>query len=190
MANFKDSPHFSVHNDYYTPFSAWDNIKHLLKEKGFKKLFECFLLNSNEQSKTNLEKLGFEVLGNKKVDFLDEKTWTTDMINKNYDIIISNPPFERVKSYKRRRDNLKYKCIEKVINLNKPFILIMNSTNIFQKWFNELVKNKDIKFIIPSKKIEFDKFEEGGEKKLKSGGSCSFNPIYVTYKLLDKNIFI
>ena len=27
MANFKASPIFATHNDYYTPKSAWENIK-------------------------------------------------------------------------------------------------------------------------------------------------------------------
>tara|TARA_A100001391_G_C5007508_1_gene262380 strand:+ start:381 stop:953 length:573 start_codon:yes stop_codon:yes gene_type:complete len=190
MSNFKDSPKFSTHNDYYTPLSAWEQIKPFIDKKGFKKVFECFLLGSNEQSKKNLKKLGYKVIGTKNVDFLNNETWSNEMINKKYDIIISNPPYERIKSFKQRKENLKYKCIEKLISLDKPFIILMNSTNIFQKWFQELVNNKDIKFIFPSKKIEYDKYKEGGEEKLKSGGSCSFNSIYVTYKVLDKNEFI
>ena len=190
MANFKDSPHFQTHDDYYTPKKAWEQIKPFLEEKGFNKIFECFLLNSNQQSKKYLNELGFNVIGNKNVDFLDNETWEEDMINKNYDCIISNPPFQRVKSYKDRKNNLKYKCIKKLIDNDKPFIILMNSTNMFQKWFMEIVEGKDIKFIFPSKKIEYDKYKEGGEEKEKSSGSCSFNSIYVTYKVLDKNEWI
>ena len=223
MANFKDAPHFSIHNDYYTPLSAWKNIVPFIKNKNFKKVFECFLLNSNEQSKKNLESLGFQVIGNKKVDFLNEETYTEEMKNKDYDIIISNGPFEKIKSFKQRKTNLKYRCIKKLFDNDKPFIILLNSTNIFQKWFKELTENKDIKFIFPSSKIEYDKYEEGGEKKIynKSDywkkikkekgyrikkqmtpeekkiydnydkeGSCSFNSVYVCYKVLDKNEWI
>ena len=153
MANFKDSPKFTTHNDYYTPKLAWEQIKPFLEEKNFGAIFECFLLNSNEQSKTYLEELGYNVIGNKNVDFLDETTWDETMIKKDYDCIISNPPFERIKSYKERKSNLKYKCIKKLLDNDKPFIILMNSTNMFQKWFMELVEGKDIKFIFPSKKI-------------------------------------
>lgn len=190
MANFKDSPKFTTHNDYYTPKLAWEQIKPFLEVKNFGAIFECFLLNSNEQSKTYLEELGYNVIGNKNVDFLDETTWDETMIKKDYDCIISNPPFERIKSYKERKSNLKYKCIKKLLDNDKPFIILMNSTNMFQKWFMELVEGKDIKFIFPSKKIEYDKYKEGGLIKEKSSGSCSFNSIYVCYKVLDKNEWI
>ena len=218
MSNFKDSPLFTTHDDYYTPLTAWKQIKPLIDIRGHKKIFECFLLGSNEQSKKNLQSLDYEVIGNKTVDFLKPDTWTEDMINKNYDIIISNPPFERIKSFKKRKENLKYNCIEKLVSLDKPFIILMNSTNIFQKWFKEIVQNKDIKFIFPSKKINYDKYDKGGINKVKKQGeylkelnkkkkdltetekkiyealpslnSCSFNSIYVTYKVLDKNEFI
>jgi hypothetical protein len=193
MANFVDSPHFETHNDYYTPKSAWENIKYFVDRKGYKKVFEAFMLNSNEQSKKNLEELGYEVLGDKNVDFLNEETQSPEIINKEYDIIISNPPFERVSSFKNRKDNLKYRCIQRLFELDKPFIIIMNSLNIFSGWFAELVNEKDIKFIFPSTKIEFDKFKEGGEEKMEKKNkksNCSFYSIYVCYKVLDKNEFI
>ena len=174
MANFKDSPHFNTHNDFYTPITAWKQIKPFIEKRGFKKVFECFLLNSNEQSKYNLIELGFSVIGNRNVDFLNEDTYkdfidplTYRKFNKeDYDIIISNPPFEKIKSYKQRKTNLKYRCIQKLLENDKPFIIILNSTNIYQKWFKELVEGKDIKFIFPSKKINYDKYKEGGKEKI------------------------
>tara|TARA_R100001163_G_scaffold65124_1_gene61219 strand:+ start:97 stop:675 length:579 start_codon:yes stop_codon:yes gene_type:complete len=192
MANYKDCPKFNTHNDYYTPYSAWEQIKPYIQEKGFNKIFECFLLNSNEQSKKHLQKLGFEVIGNKNVNFLEEETWSEEMINKEYDCILSNPPYERVKSYKDRENNLKYKCIKKLFEIDKPFVVILNSCNMFQKWFKELVGDKDIYFIISSKKIQFDKYKEGGEELIKQPPSCSssFNAIYVCYKVIDSNIWI
>ena len=218
MANFKDSNIFCNHNDYYTPISAWKQIKHFIDKRGFKKVWECFLLNSNEQSVKNLETLGYDVIGNKNIDFLDNETWTEEMKNKEYDIIISNPPFERIRSFKQRAENLKYKCIKKLFDNDKPFIIIMNSTNMFQKWFKEITDNKDVKFIFPSKKMNYDKYEKGGVDKVKTQGiylqelkkkkkeltkeeaeiydklpslnDCSFNSIYVCYKVLDKNEWI
>ena len=179
MANYKDCPHFNIHNDYYTPKSAWEAIKPFIDKKGYKKVFECFLLNSNEQSKEYLNELGYDTLGTKNTDFLDNTTWSVDMINKNYDIIVSNPPFQRIKSYKERKSNLKYKCIEKLFELDKPFIILMNSSNMFQLWFKELAERKELKFIFPAKKIQFYKYKEGGVDILEPGkGGASFNSIY------------
>ncbi len=188
MANFRDSPHFTIHNSYYTPMSAWDNIKHLINRTFTDKaiIYECFLLNSNEQSKKNLIKLGYKVVGNKKIDFLGTKIPDKS----KYDLIVSNPPFERIASYKERKSNLKYRCLAKLIELDKPFIILLNSTNIFQKWFMELVQDKDIKFIFPSKKIEYDKYDDAGKVKQDTKGSCSFNSVYVTYKVLNQNEWI
>ena len=184
MANFKDNPHYNTHNDYYTPKSAWENIQHLITKD--KIIYEAFMLNSNEQSKKYLQELGYNVVGNKTIDFL-----THDIDIDSYDIVVSNPPFERIKSFKQRKTNLKYKCIKKLLDNDKPFIVLINSTNTFQKWFKELVQGKDIKFIFTSKKIQFDKYEKGGIKKMKlNKGGCSFNAIYMTYKILDKNEWI
>lgn len=187
MSNFKDSPLFAVHNDYYTPKSAWEQIKQFVNTD--LKVWECFLLNcGNEQSKKYLTECGYEVIGNKNVDFLNEETYTPEMKNKDYGIIISNPPFERIKSFKQRKENLKYKCLKKLLDLDKPFIIIMNSTNMFQKWFMELVEGKDIKFIFPSSKINYEKYKDG--EPVEAGKSCSFNSIYVCYKIIEKNEWI
>ncbi len=220
MANFKDSPLFQIHNDYYTPKSAWSDISNIIKRKGHKNIFEAFMLNSNEQSKKYLEELDFNVLGNKNIDFLNEETYTTDIKNKNYDLIVSNPPFEKIKSFSKRNDSLKYKCIEKLIRNDKPFIIILNSTNIHSKWFQFLVKDiqQNIQFIYPTKKINYDKYEKGGinkiytkseylkkiNKKLKeltteekgiynkslNKNVASFNSIYVCYKVIENNMWI
>ena len=148
MANYKDCPVFNTHNDYYTPKSAWENIQHLITKD--KIIYECFMLNSNEQSKKYLQELGYNVVGDKTIDFL-----TNDL------------------------------------DKDKPFIILINSTNTLQKWYKELVIGKDIKFIFTSKKINYDKYEEGGIKKIEQKkNACSFNAIYMTYKILDKNEWI
>ena len=111
------------------------------------------------------------------------------MKNKNYDCVISNPPFQRV-VYSDRHNNLKYCCIKKLLEIDKPFIIILNSTNIFSRWFKELVEGYDIKFIFPSRKINYDKYKEGGEEKIDTNSQASFNSIFVCYKMLDKNEWV
>ena len=132
-------------------------------------------------------------MGNKNIDFLDKTTWTEDMKNKNYDIIVSNPPFQKIISYPRRSESLKYNCIEQLIKNDKPFIILLNSTNIFAKWFQYLVRdiNQHIKFIFPTQKINYDKYKKGGVDKIElEKNNASFNSIYVCYKVLDNNIWI
>ena len=210
MSNFKDSPLFSTHNDYYTPKSAWEQIAHLIPvwtdlndrfvlpckkitrehiggSLRLPRIYEAFMLGSNEQSKKYLTEMGFVVKGSRDYDFLADPVHPS-----RYEIVVSNPPFERIRSYKKRKSNLKYKCIAKLLENDKPFIIILNSTNIFSRWFKELASphEEHIKFIFPSKKIQFDKYEQGGETPIKQKGSCSFNSIYVCYKVLEKNVWI
>ena len=182
MANFKDSPIFSTHNDYYTPKYAWEQIQHFVSKD--KVVYEAFMLNSNEQSKKYLQELGYNVVGDKTIDFI-----TNDLDKDTYDIVISNCPFEKI-IFSRRLTNLKYMCIKKLFDNDKPFIILLNATNLFSKWFKELTQGKDIKFIIPDHIINYDKYEKGGITKMKNGKSASFKSVYVCYKVLDKNEWI
>ena len=189
MSNFTNSNKFTVHNNYFTQTKTWKDIQHIITAKYGDNvtIWECFLLNSNEQSKRHLQSLNFKVIGDRNIDFFNDNHCPPP---DTYDLIVSNPPYERIKSFKQRKTNLKYRCIERLFNIGKPFIILLNSTNLFQKWFKELVDGKDIKFIIPSKKIQFDKYDKDGKTQLKTSGSCAFNTIYVCYKVIDRNMWV
>tara|TARA_A100001391_G_scaffold57632_1_gene35317 strand:- start:1816 stop:2430 length:615 start_codon:yes stop_codon:yes gene_type:complete len=204
MANFSDAPHFDTHDDYYTRRKDWENIEHFIEAKYPKDtttVWECFSKNSNEQSINNLRDMGWKVKGSKHFDFLtNEGKFNLDLVEEDENgllklppntIVISNPPYRRIKSYKQRKDNLKYKCFKKLLDYDIPFVILINQTHIFQKWCQELIAGKDIKFIYPSYKIGYDKYKEGGVEKIDmGGGSPSYNTVYMTYKILDKNEFI
>ena len=190
MANFKDSPHFATHDDYYTKKTTWELIEPFLKEKGYNKIWECCLLGSNEQSVEYLQDMDFNVLGNKNVDFLNENTWSSEMTNKEYDCLVSNPPFDRIVSFQKRRESKKFRILEKALQQDKPFVFLLNSTNIQQKWFMDLFVNKDIKFLFPSYKLQYDKYKEGGSEKIPAGKGASFNSVFLTYKVLDQNMWV
>ena len=64
----------------------------------------------------------------------------------------------------------------------------MNSCNVFSKYFNEIFGDLDIKFIIPHKKLHYDKYENG--EHIESKKNTSFYSIYITWGILDKNEFI
>ena len=99
MADFTTKT-FIKHDDYMTPFSAWDNIKQYIPKD--KIIWEAFY--GDGESGEHLTKLGFETI-HKEIDFFESDEG---------EIIVSNPPFSLVK-----------KIVPKLIELDKPFILLI-----------------------------------------------------------------
>ena len=166
MANLKVSPKFQVYDDYYTPKSAWEKIDHLIPKD--KIVWEAFLLNSRlSKSVQNLKDLKVNVIGNTEWNYFD-KCESLD-----YDLIISNPPFNK---------EIKIPILQKLVDVGKPFIIIMNSMNIYANYFNDIFKDnrKDLQIIIPKGKIHFEKLI-GDKTELKT--NTSFYCVYVAYKM-------
>lgn len=168
MANLKDCCKFNIHDDFFTRKKTWEQIKEFIPND--KIIWEFCLLNSNEQSKKHLQELGFEVVGDKTIDFFEHNMG---------DILISNIPFS---------SEIKIRMLKRLVELDKPFIIIMNSMNTFTKYFKEIFENKEIYYITPSTKIHYDKYIDGELKETKN--NTSFYSIYVCYKVIDKNIWI
>ncbi len=166
MASFKECPKFAVNDQYYTPKSAWEQINHLIPND--KIVWEAFLLNSNKsKSVDNLKSLNKKVKGNVKWDYFDKcKTL-------KYDMIVSNPPFDK---------KIKIPILKSLVECDKPFILIMNSCNIFANYFNEIFKNhrEHLQIVYPRGHIHFEKLEKD-KATLKKG--TSFYCVYVCYKM-------
>ena len=154
MAGFTTKT-FALHDDYMTPLSAWEDIAHLLPTD--KVLWEGFY--GNGQSLAFLQQLGFNVVGN------DEDFFET---NKG-DICVSNPPF-----------SLAPKVLKRLVDLDKPFVLIMPASKINTQYFRKIFSDKTIQIIIPKKRIQFDKIVNG--EKVESG-SCNFDCFYYCYKM-------
>jgi hypothetical protein len=88
-----------------------------------------------------------------------------------YDIIIDNPPFSKLRP-----------ILNKLKEIDKPFILIMPSSKINAVWFQRLFKDH-LQLIIPLKKISFE--------NLNPDIPFSFNwgTYYYCYKMnLDKDL--
>jgi len=138
MSNFKDHPTFSKYNDYYTTEETWRMIEHIIPKN--KVIWESCMLNSNKsKSPEILEKIsGNKVVYDTKLDML-EKELTCDMI-------ITNIPFET---------NIKKKILKRLFEINKPFIIIMNSCNMFSKYMREIFGDniKHLQIITPNGKI-------------------------------------
>ena len=85
--------------------------------------------------------------------------------------IISNPPF-----------SLSKEVMNRLYELDKPFILIFPSSKINTQYFRKW-KDKNIQIIIPRKRIQFIK--NGDELQNK----CNFDCFYYCYKInLQKHI--
>jgi hypothetical protein len=156
---------FLEHDDYMTPFTAWEDIKTYIPKD--KVIWEAFY--GNGKSGEYLEQLGFKVI-HKEIDFFE---------NNEGDLIVSNPPFTKAKD-----------VLERLVRLDKPFILILPSSKINTQYFRKLFCNseKPIQIIIPKKRIQFIKLVNG---KIPDNfkESCNFDCFYYCYKMnLQKDI--
>lgn len=149
---------FLKHDDYMTPDYAWKNIKHIIPKN--LTIWEAFY--GDGSSGDILKNLGFDVI-HKPIDFFE---------NNLGDIIVSNPPFSKVKDILQR---LKF--------IDKPFILIMPCSKLTTQYFkNTFGNNKYLKIIIPSKRIHFIKLVNG-KKPNNWKNACNFDCFYYCYKI-------
>ena len=150
MANFQPK-YFWKNDDYMTPKDAWENIiEYIPKDKI---IWEAFY--GDGKSGNYMKELGLNVI-HEEIDFFKEDRG---------DIIVSNPPF-----------SLSKEIMERLLELDKPFILIFPSSKINTQYFRKW-KDKGLKIIIPRKRIQFIK--NGNELNNK----CNFDCFYYCYKI-------
>lgn len=161
MAGFHTKT-FLKHDDYMTPLYAWENIIEYIPKDNI--IWEAFY--GNGKSGEYLKELGFNVI-HKPIDFFDSNEG---------DIIVSNPPFSKTKE-----------IMERLLELDKPFILILPSSKINTLYFRAW-KDKELQIIIPRKRIHFEKLING-EKPENLKNACNFDCFYYCYKMnLKKDI--
>lgn len=165
MATFTTTT-FHKHDDYMTPKYAWEDIKQFIPKD--KLIWEAFY--GDGKSGNYLTELGFNVI-HQNIDFFK---------NDIGDIVVSNPPFSQTKE-----------VLERLVELDKPFILILPSSKIntqyFRKLFNtnQYMFNGDkykIQIIIPKKRIHFEKLVDG-EKPKNWKNACNFDCFYYCWKM-------
>ena len=162
MAGFHTKT-FLKFDDWMTPKSAWENINQYIPEN--KTIWDPFY--GDGQSGIYLSELGHRVIHNDN-DFFE---------NNEGDIIISNPPFS---DYKR--------ILERLIELDKPFILILPSSKINTQIIRNLFCNvQRLQLIIPRKRIQFKKLDKDGN--LENTNKCNFDCFYYCWKMnLERDI--
>lgn len=159
MAGFHTKT-FLKHDDYMTPSYAWDNIKGFIPKD--KVIWEAFY--GDGKSGNHLKEIGFNVIHDKD-DFFE---------NDKGDIVVSNPPFTKVKE-----------ILNRLVELDKPFILILPSSKINTQYVRNLfIEQKDkLQIIIPRKRIQFIK--DGNDLQNK----CNFDCFYYCWKInLERDI--
>lgn len=160
MANLKDSPKFNVHDDYYTPAWVWEKITHLIPKD--KVIWESCMLNATDSKSMDIfADLGYQVVGNTSWDMLT-------CVVPDCDLIVTNIPFETT---------TKKAILAKLMEIGKPFIIIMNSMNTFSNYFHEIMDLEHTQIITPKGKLHFCKNGEKEEKK------TSFYSVFVAYKM-------
>jgi len=143
-----------------TPKYAWDNIKGFIPKD--KVIWEAFY--GDGKSGNHLKEIGFNVIHDKD-DFFE---------NDKGDIVVSNPPFTKVKE-----------ILNRLVELDKPFILILPSSKIHTQYVRNLfIEQKDkLQIIIPRKRIQFIK--DGNDLQNK----CNFDCFYYCWKInLERDI--
>jgi hypothetical protein len=148
-----------------TPKYAWENIQHLIPKD--KDIWEAFY--GDGKSGEYLRELGFNVIHDKD-DFFE---------NNKGDVVVSNPPFSKSKE-----------VLTKLVELNKPFILILPCSRINTQYTRQLFKNENdkLQIIIPKKRIQFEKNIDG---KIPDNwkSACNFDCFYFCWKInLDRDI--
>lgn len=163
MATYKDYEP-SRHDDFMTPAYVWENIQDFIPKD--KVIWEPFY--GDGQSGEDLRKLGFEVI------HLQE-----DFFNNNKgDIVVSNPPFSNKKQ-----------VIERLVELDKPFILLMPVSVLCYKYSKIL--DGDLQIIIPPKRIRFKRYDKKTNTIYKDWEkhNTAFDCLYYCYKIgLEKDI--
>jgi len=159
MATFNHQS-FIKHDDYMTPKSAWEDIIDYIPKD--EEIWEAFY--GDGESGKYLDELGCKVV-QEPVDFFE---------NDLGDIVVSNPPFSKCPD-----------ILKRLVELDKPFILIMPSSKINTQYFRTILKDK-IQIIIPKKRIQFIKKVDDSSTLQ---NSCNFDCFYYCYKMnLEKDI--
>jgi hypothetical protein len=148
---------FKTHDDYMTPKSAWEAIEDYIPKD--KVIWEAFY--GDGASGRYLTEMGREVI-HKEIDFFEHDLG---------EVVVSNPPFSDAAQ-----------VLQRLVELNKPFILLMPSQKTFTKYFSKLFKNDpNLRILIPEGRIQYKKLVDG--KPVESKSSCAFDSVYYCWRI-------
>ena len=139
-------------DNYNTNGGEWKRIKEYIPKD--KKIWAPFYCDG--QQKEHFKEMGFDII-HEDEDFFQ---------NNKGECVIDNPPFSK-----------KREVLERLKELEKPFILILPSVMLGYKYFQEYF-SQDLQMIIPKTRIKFTQL--GKENKNYTPPYASF---YYCYKM-------
>lgn len=152
-------PKLSNFNELYTPPEGFAYIRDLLPKEWT--YWEMCYGKGHLANAMRLE--GFNVIG--------EPTWDCFLTNpgdgKDYDYIITNPPYKNNKEF-----------IKRAIELGKPFALLIRLEHMWGIEAFNIFKDLDFQIIIPKKRINFITPKTYWTSKK---SSASFHTIWLTW---------
>ena len=153
MANCIYSNKFKNQDQYYTPKDVWEVVSHLFPKD--KVVWEACMLDAVKSTSPQLDCI-------------------TQLPTQDWDMIITNIPFSNV---------LKKQILQRFVELDKPFLIILNSLNIYTKYIREIFGDnlKHLQVIQPYGKLQFIELLE--DQSLKRKGNCSFYCCFLAYKM-------
>jgi hypothetical protein len=168
MANFVDSNTFKKQDQYYTPKDVWEVVSHLFPKD--KVVWEACMLDAEKSKSPQI----LTELGCRKVIYHTELDCLTQTPVQPYDMIITNIPFSNV---------LKKQILQRFVELDKPFLIILNSLNIYTKYIREIFgwRLGHLQVITPYGKLQFEELLE--DQSLKRKDNCSFYCCFLAYKM-------
>ena len=163
MSYISPKPH-SLNNEWNTPKYVWDKIIPFIPRD--KTIWDPFY--NDGSSGKYLTSKGFDIVHN------DNDFWDSD----RGEIVITNPPY-KLKYITKTKEQI----MKRLIELDKPFMLLLPSTTIQTQYFKSL-HNKHFQLIIPQEKYDFERYE--GDKT-----KCPFYTLWVCYKMgFEKDYYI
>ena len=153
-------------DEFYTFKETWESIQQYIPKD--KVVWEAFSNNVEFEGQQYLKSICKDVI-----------TGTGDFFKCDVppcDCVISNPPF-----------SIKKEVLERLKQLDKPFILILPTLALQTKYMKKIFGN-DLQVIMPTNKIFFYKFNEDGTKK--KYDKLSYYCCFVCYKMNLPNDFI
>ena len=150
-------------DEYYTPKYVVEILLPYLKDKNIKTIW-CPCDTEDSWFVKIFKASGYNVISS---HIQDNKDFLTYKPEEEFDAIITNPPF-----------SIKNKIIDRCIELDKPFALLLSATVIQSASLVKLLEQvKQLNFILFDKRISY------------SGDRPPFPSWYFTSRLLNKNEF-
>ncbi len=162
--SYLNTRRFGKDNDWNTPSCVWEQIIDFIPRE--KKIWLPFY--NDGYAGEYLTSKGFDII-HENIDFFE---------NNKGDVVIDNPPYKD-----KNRVKVKEQIMKRLIELDKPFMLLMPSTTIQTQYFKNL-HNEHFQLLIPREKYNFEKFI--GDKT-----KCPFYTLWICYKMgFDKDYYI